>query len=178
MYSPLRLLAASLLAAASLWPITTSAQTDDSSAMVERVRSAYNLAGYQVDAPLTWNWTRPPVSTFRVHDAAHDRVLLVLVYPSQSAAIAGRLQGEAHDEALTGGRALLDSGYGPHLVLGFGPSTWRGDVALVQASESVLANAYTAQAGGMGLDGLTLGQNNAAVDPDFLQALDNGVANL
>jgi hypothetical protein len=176
-HTSLRTFAAALLAAAALWPAAASAQSVEANTHLEQIRSAFSSSGYQVDDSMTWDWTRPPVSTFRVHDAARNRVLMVLVYPSDSAAIAGRLQGQVHDEAQSGGQSI-DSGSGPHLVAGFGPSTWHGNIALVQAAESSLAEAYRAQTDGMGLDGSSLAPSDVAVDLDFLHALESSVANL
>jgi hypothetical protein len=181
MYRSIRFLAMSLVAAACLWPVAAGAQSTDSS-QLEQVRSAFVSAGYQVEEPLTWDWMRPPVSSFRVLDPSHDRVLMVLVYPSSTAAIAGRLQAQAHDDALSGGRPIIDSGVGPHLVLGYGPSTWRGNVALVQSTETELARIYRAQTDrDNGVDRDPLGESAPlalAVDLDFLQALDASVVNL
>jgi hypothetical protein len=183
MHRSIRFLATSLVAAVCLWPAAAGAQSTDSG-QLEQVRAAYASAGYQVEAPLTWDWTRPPVSTFRVRDPGHDhdRVLMVLVYPSSSAAIAGRLQAQAHDEALSGGQPIIDSGVGPHLVFGYGPSTWRGNVALVQSTDSELARIYSTEAyRDMDVDRAPLAESAPLalpVDLDFLQALDTSVINL
>ena len=82
--NPIRSLAAGLAAAMCLWPVAAAAQSTGPT--VEQVRAVYASAGFQVDSALTWDWTSPPVSTFRVHDASQGRELMVLVYPDPAAA--------------------------------------------------------------------------------------------
>src|SRR5205085_12138891 len=88
-------------------------------------------AGYQVDPAYEWEWTSPPVTSFQVHDPVGDRIVMVLVYPSNSAAALARQDASAQRE---------------HLVIGYGPSSWNGNVALVQSSPWQLERAYQAQA--------------------------------
>ena len=147
-------------------------------ATVEQLRSAFNATGYQADPALNWDWTSPPVSSFVVHDARRDRVLMVLVYPSVSAAEAARLQAAARD-ADSG-----QTGAGPHLVNGFGPSVWTGNVALVQTTQSSLDRDYQLQVDrdtGVRVDPDLVREPSlptVAVDLDFQQALETSVANL
>ena len=178
MHRSTRSLLASLAAAACLWPVAAHAQTSAPAVQVEQVRAAFSNAGYQVDTALDWSWMSPPVTSFRVHDAAHDRVLMVLVYPSDTAALAGRLEAEAHEQALNTGQPVASTD-GPHMVIGFGPSTWRGKLALVQSSESELSRVYRAQNDQMVPDPVVDSAPTALlVDLDFLQALDNSAVNL
>jgi len=150
---------------------------------VDQVRSAFNAAGYRVDQANTWDWTRPPVTSFEVHGLNDGRVLMVLVYPSTTAANDALLQAESHEQALNAGQAST-GGSGPHLVAGFGESSWSGNVALVETTESQLDRMYQAQ---MDRDNGILGNEvvlddpaapNIAVDLDFLQALQSSAANL
>jgi hypothetical protein len=174
--------------AACLWPLagTTQAQGAPSArpvATVEQMRGGFNSGGYQVEPPLNWDWLVPPVSTFQVHDVLRDRVLMVLVYPSMSAAEAARAGAEARDRSAS----LIDSGPpapGPHLVIGYGPSVWNANVALVQATQAQLNRIYQVQSdrdNGLYVD-LDLLRESAlatsAVDLDFQQALEASVANL
>src|SRR5579859_37792 len=129
----IRSLAAALAAVVCLWPVAAAAIDEAPSATtgptVEQVRGVFSSAGFQVDPALNWDWMAPPVSTFRVHDAARGRELLVLVYPDAPAAQTARVQAEAHEPAVYADR-------GPHLVIGYGESAWRGNVALVQTTQA------------------------------------------
>ena len=182
MYRLLRPITALVLAAVSVWPLAASAQSDEPGMQIEQVRAAFVSAGYQVESPLNWEWTDPPVSTFRVHDPAHERVLLVLIYPSAGAAAATRLQAEVNDQMRQVGRPVTSAGDGPRLVTGYGPSAWRGNVALVQTTEGELTRAFRAQNDRDNtMDGAPLAElppTNVAVDLDFVQALVTSVANL
>jgi hypothetical protein len=165
-----RSVAAVVAAAMCLWPMAVAAQ--DASPPVaqilmttEQARTALAEAGYQVDEALNWEWTSPPVSAFRVHDAAQGRVLMVLVYPNTDATELARSRG-------------------PHLVVGFGESVWKGNVALVQTNQTDLDRVYrwlNDRASGMPLNqnsGADPSQPSVAVDLDFLQALNASVVNL
>lgn len=179
----IRSLAASLAATVCLWPLAASAQPQvvpptTSGMSVEQVRDSFSSAGFQVDTPLTWEWTSPPLSSMQVHDPAHDRVLLALVYPDAVAADLGRRQAQAADTAQN------SSGLGPHLVPGYGHSVWRGNVALVQTTESQLARMFQIQNdrdNGMDVQRDLVQEPDLpgyAVDLDFQQALDNSAVNL
>jgi hypothetical protein len=164
MHSSVRSFAAGLAAALCLWPVAAAAQT--TSPTVEQVRAVYASAGFQVDSALNWDWTSPPVGTFRVHDASQGRELMVLVYPDAAS-------------------AQIALSRGPRLVVGYGESVWRGNVALVQTTQAELDSAFKLQNdrdNGM----LTFepylvrepGLPTYAVDLDFLHALEISAANL
>ena len=182
MHRVLHLTTGVLLALACAWPAMSNAQSVDSSVQLEQVRTAFVAAGYQVENPLIWEWMQPPVSTFRVHDTAQDRVLLVLVYPSARAAVDARLQAEVNDQMRQAGRPVTSGGEGPHLVAGCGPSSWLGNVALVQTTEGELTRTFRAvHAVDDPMDAtpvVALPLANVAVDFDFVQALVTSVANL
>jgi len=177
-----------LAAIVCLWPAPGSAQAERSPqpSVVEttdQVRAAFVGAGYDVGQPDSWNWTSPPVTTFQVRDAGRDRVLMVLVYSSTTAAEAARLEAEVHEQALNGGIPML-SDSGPHILVGYGPSVWNGSVALVQTTESELAQAYQAQVDldtiqHIGVD-LADGGNRTPppVDADFQKLLYTSLVNL
>src|SRR5262249_20688474 len=144
-----------------LVPVVASAQAQElppaspNVQTVEQARQAFSGAGYTVDAAHTWDWTSPSFSSFQVHDTTRDRVLIVLVYPSAAAAETARLQAASHEQSLNGGEEV-----GPHLVIGYGPSTWSGNVAMVQTTGSNLHWLYQAR----------LHQDSDLhVDPDLVQ---------
>jgi hypothetical protein len=178
-----------LAAIVCLWPAQGSAQTEPSpylSSVVEsadHVRAAFVAAGYDVGQPDSWNWTSPPVTTFQVRDAGQDRVLMVFVYSSTTAADAARLEAEAHEQALNGGIPML-SDSGPHLIVGYGPSLWDGSVALVQTTQSELARAYQSQvdrdaAQHLDVHNADAGHSTAPpVDADFQEVLQSSLVNL
>jgi len=160
----IRSLAAGLAAAMCLWPVVVAAQSTGPT--VEQVRAVYASAGFQVDSALNWDWTSPPVSTFRVHDASQGRELMVLVYPDPAA-------------------AQLASSRGSRLVVGYGESVWRGNVALVQTTQAELDRAFQLQNdrdnGVLSIEPSVVREPASpgyAVDLDFLQALENSAANI
>jgi hypothetical protein len=150
---------------------------------VEQAREAFSSAGYTVDQAHSWDWASPPFSSFQVQDPARDRVLMVLVYPSITAAQTARVQAAAHDPTQDGASAEA-SDVSPHLAVGYGMSTWSGNVALVQTTGSDLRRLYQTQIdqdNDLYIDpdlALAPNQTGLAVDSDFLQALQNGVVNL
>jgi hypothetical protein len=173
----------SALAVVTLWPVAAAAQTEPQPMTVDQARNAFTGAGYTVDRANSWDWTRPPVTSFEVHGRNDDRVLMVLVYPSMTDASDARQLADSHEQTFSPGQPL-PSGSGPHLVSGFGMSTWSGNVALVQTTETQLERAYQAQADrDNGIVGDTVVADDpsapsTAVDLDFLQALQNGAVNL
>jgi hypothetical protein len=151
--------------------------------IIEPVRAAFAGAGFQVDEPITWNWTAPPVTTLRVRDLERGRVLTVLVYPSAAAALTARLQAQTSEgEQKTGEPKASDRG--PHLIDGFGESVWLGYVALVETSQSELdrrEQLLIERDLGVYVDPERVratSQPRFAVEQDFQQALTNTVANL
>src|SRR6266568_5686437 len=186
MHRSIRSIAASRAAAVCLWPVAAGAQQTQplpaTGLSVDQARQAFAGAGFQVDEALNWSWTSPPVNSFQVHDP-NGRILMVLVYGSTTAAEAERFQAEAHEQALQQPIQSV-SGMGPHLVIGYGNSVWRGNVALVQTTQSELNRAYQSQQdrdNGLFVERTAIDEAGApllAVDPDFQQALDNGAVNL
>jgi len=175
-----RSIAASLAAVVCLWPVAISAQEAPlpaSGLTVDQARGVFSGAGYKVEPPLDWDWTAPPVSTFRVLDPG-GRVLMVFVYADSDVAEAERLQ------TLKNERLIDPAVTSPHLVVGFGQSIWRGNVALVQSTQSELQRLAEAQSNRenaiyveeVAAPAPTL--PTFAVDVDFQQALDFGAANL
>jgi len=171
-----------LLGAALTLPGVAAAQSAPTMTVVQ-ARSAFSSAGYTLEAAHAWDWTRPPVTSFEVHGQHDDRILMVLVYPSMTAAQDALLQAESHEQALNPGNPI-GSGSGPHLVSGFGASAWSGNVALVQTSQKQLERLYQWQAdrdNGLVTDQVILddpAMPTIAVDLDFLAALQSAVVNL
>jgi hypothetical protein len=122
--------------AVCVWPAAVVQAQDvphsDVTLTVDQVRGTFAGAGFQIDGVHNWDWTSPPVSTVQIHDQSSGRVLMALVYPSSAAAQAARFQAQAREPADQSGS------YGPHLVAGFGPSLWHGNVALQQTTQSEL----------------------------------------
>jgi hypothetical protein len=163
-------------------PLGAAAQPAPSAGLtVDQVRSSFSSAGFQVDQAHTWDWTSPPVTTLQVQDGSDDRVLLVLVYASPTAAQAARLQAEDREQLHNPGSFTAD---GPRLVEGYGPSVWNNNVALVETTRSELAGLYQRQldiANGVDVQPDRVVQQsvpNAAVGLDFQQALTSSVVNL
>jgi hypothetical protein len=181
-----RVVACSLLMASALWPVAGSAQTEPRNAppiTVEQVRDAFGGAGYALDESRAWDWTWPPVTTFEVHGRSDGRVLMVLVYPSMTAATDARLMAERHEQSLNVGDRVV-RGSGPHLVSGYGLSVWNDNVALVQSSEVQLERLYDAEtnrdmraSGDVGVVG-DPSTPDISVDVDFLQALRGSAVSL
>jgi hypothetical protein len=148
----------------------------------DQVRNQFISQGFQADAPVTWYTTN--ATSFRVYDtreSAAGRVLMVLVYPDLATAQSERSQAEAHEAT-----DALSSGSGPHLVPSYGPSTWLGNVALVESTWGQLAQMYAAEHA-QDDPGASTSANlmqpatppvMRAVDVDFLTALNNGTVNL
>jgi hypothetical protein len=108
----------------------THAVTDPAS--VESVRAEFLARGFEVGAAVHWTWPTPGLTTFSVRDGLADRILLVLVYP----------------DVITADRERLRvAGDLTPVVAGYGPSTWRGNVAIVQSSEYELRRAYGGESG-------------------------------
>jgi hypothetical protein len=110
-------------------PLTAAAQpaqpSPSPSLTVDQVRDSFTSDGFQVDQPHTWDWTSPPVTSFQVHDQTGARVLMVLVYANSAAAHTARRQAQANEQA----QDSASTASGPHLVEGYGPSLWNGNVA-------------------------------------------------
>jgi hypothetical protein len=165
-------------------PLTAAAQPAQPafapSITVDQVRDSFISHGYQVDQPHTWDWMSPPFTSFQVHDQTNNRVLMVLVYANSAAAHTARLQAQANENAQDSGSAAN----GPHLVDGYGPSAWNGNVGLVQTTQSELDRLFQAQidrSNDLDVDSnavLEPSPPSVAVDFDFQLALDNSAVNL
>ena len=135
----------------------------------EQVRAEYLQHGFRASEPLTW-WTDGS-TTFTVEDSTErgspsGRILLVIVYPDAATAEAGRRDGA-------------------HLVPGYGPSIFRGNVALVQTTRAEQARRYAAEvarddptSAGIGAAPEPLAEPSSPVGLDFLAVVQGGLADL
>lgn len=107
-----------LLAALYMWPMPASAQEGSEAPLsLYRLREGFISAGFWVSEPVSWDWTSPPFSTVQVRDPASARVLMVLAYPTTSAALTARHQAENAEYAHRPVAPIV-GGTGPHLVPG------------------------------------------------------------
>jgi hypothetical protein len=149
----------------------------------DQIRDAFSTAGYQVDQAHAWNWTSPQVTSFQVHDSTTGRVIMVLVYPSATAAETAQLDAAMHEQAVDA-VGLTDDAVAPHLIAGYGRSVWVGNVAMVQTTQADIEREYQAQIdrdNGLGVlppASAKAAQAESSVDVDFLQALQRGTVNL
>jgi hypothetical protein len=130
------------------------------------------------DPIIDWAWRTPSAQTFlrtfEVHDGIDQRVVMVLVFPSREAAgfLRGVLQQEENERP------------DPRLVAGYGPSVWRGNVALVESTEPIRARVGQLQSdqhNGMYEDPSASPDSlepGIAVDLDFQQALNGSDVNI
>jgi hypothetical protein len=136
---------------------------------VDDVRTSFVSGGFQVDQPHAWTWMNPPFTSLQIHDPASHRVLMLMIYPDSAAARTARTHALAHDP----GQAE------PHLIEGYGPSVWNGNVAMVQSTRSELDHLFQTRmddASGVEVDTNLAWEHSVTadtVDMDFLQALDN-----
>jgi hypothetical protein len=176
MYLHLQRLMGILMAAiVCQWPMIASAQSQTYPVTVDRAYAQFASAGYQVEPITRWGWTSPSMSTFVVHDPTTERVLMVMVFPTEDIASVFRGRISAHFES---------EASDPHIISGYGRSAWFSNVGLVQSTESQLAQIAQLQANEE--NGIydnpeaasALRAPDIAVDLDFQQALRNSVVNL
>ena len=147
----------------------TSASAQSIVLTPEQVRTQFLSEGFQTSEPIKW-WTNGSTS-FTVEDPTEQnspsaRVLMVIVYAdADSAAV------ERHD--------------GAHLVPGYGPSVFQGNVALMQSTRSELSRRYATELNAndptyvpSGAAADVLAEPGYSVGRDFLAVLQDGVANL
>jgi hypothetical protein len=71
----------------ALLPHAAAAQSlAPSDATLDELQTYFTTRGYQVEAPLTWDWLAPAVTTFRVRDPRGPRQLLVEVFADEASA--------------------------------------------------------------------------------------------
>jgi hypothetical protein len=142
-----------------------TSSTVDPNWNVDQARQGFVIAGFDVDQPIYWAWTSPPVTTFAVHDHGRGRTIMVLTYRDAASAQAAR-------------------GHVQPLVLGYGRAVWRGNVALVQTSTRVLEYRFQLQTevdNGLYVEPAVMHEwdtVSAGVDADIELAPDQSTANL
>jgi hypothetical protein len=109
---------------ASLVLATAHAQSAGYPLSADQVRAEFASFGYEAGSSVYWTWSTPGLTTFQVREPASARVLMVLVYPDMATASAERARA-----------ARFEGDLSPSLIPGYGPSTWRDNVALVQSNE-------------------------------------------
>ena len=169
---------AALSASTSAAAVQTGSQASVPSVTmsVAEVRDSFVSGGFQVDQPHVWTWMNPPFTSLQIHDPASQRVLMLMIYPDSASARTARMQALAHDS----GQAE------PHLIEGYGPSVWNGNVAMVESTQSELDHVLQTRlddTNGVEVDTNLAWEHsvsNDAVDLDFQQALvvNSGVVNL
>lgn len=180
MYRSINLALVSTAFAMCLWtttapPVLAEDAQPRSTLSTGQVRAAFDSAAYHLSEPHTWSWVQPPFTAFHVSAAGSDRVWTVIVYPDVAAADQARLAA-APGQLLT---ATITNG--PRLVVGFGPSVWYGNVAVVQSTESRLEQLYLLHTerdnGVYEVADPSIERPNDAVDLDVQTALENGAVN-
>ncbi len=163
-------LSMSAAAAPALAPEPTPALTWS----VDEVRGSFNRAGLVVDEPYGWGWLSPGYTSVKVHDW-DGRIVLAMIYRDASEAAVARAQAERQELERDPSTSVAGT---PHLVESHGRSAWRGNLALVQSSESQqnrLFGLSSDRANGVELSAADV-QADAllarSVDADLLQALD------
>jgi hypothetical protein len=75
--------------------------------------------------------------------AADYRIVMAIVFPSPEAAIAAHQNAHQAAEARLGASHAFSDDFGPQLLVGYGGSVWRSNVALVESSMRTLASLYS-----------------------------------
>jgi hypothetical protein len=168
-----------------VFPTVANAQSAPSSPLsAEQVQSEFLNAGYQIDQAVHWDFSG--VTTFRIQAPAgraaiDGRVLMVLVYPDTATADIERERAVERQRMQSEGPLSIEQVENPILVPGYGPSTWRQNVGVVQSTMSTLERFYAAEsdrenAAAYNFNGDTLarpsGPMTMAVDMELLTALD------
>ncbi len=122
-------------------PIVAAVQADGRSGAsggvdVDAVRLVLESAGYAVGAPVP-SGDQTLVVEAR---AAGGRIVRAFVYRDAQAAGAAHQQAYAQQATPVGGSHSDSDDAGPQLLSGFGASTWRRNIALVQSSPETFAD--------------------------------------
>jgi hypothetical protein len=98
----IRTLVAVFTTAVCLWPASLAASAQEAERVeqtltVAQIRGTYLEAGFVLDQPNHWDWTSPPVTSFRIRDRTSDRTLMVLIYADGAAAQTARVHAQAQN---------------------------------------------------------------------------------
>jgi hypothetical protein len=158
-----------------VWQLGASAQAftpeDGPDLQVDTVREALQATGYVVSAPMAWE-ERATVIEAHAADGVH--VVRAFVFSDRQAAAAAHGQAYARLASING--TVQDSNdTGPQLLSGYGASTWRRNVALVQSSPDTFAQLVPAEVDCWDLAqlGPDLSQPTYRVDSSLVALLDN-----
>ena len=130
----------------AVWPVQVGAQeaNPDGYLTTNQVQTAYTAQGYEVERTVQWGtastWSRVTglvVSDRPASASIRGRVVMVLIFPNQASADRNRDLASEQDQ--TSGTARPPAGQGPHLMGGYGYSTWFENVAIVEASDDLEA---------------------------------------
>jgi hypothetical protein len=75
--------------------------------------------------------------------AADYRIVMAIVYANPEAATAAHQKAHTQAEARLGERYPFSNDFGPQLLVGYGGSVWRSNVALVETTSRTLASLYS-----------------------------------
>ena len=170
-FGAMRLIGAALLGIGLLPPVAEAAASD---LTPDEVRAVYVDGGMVASTP---TYSTDGVAMFSVQRAgelnpAHPALRVFVYLSAESAADEHRLA-HARDEARRNATLAYSDDVGPQLLLGYGPSLWRGNVALVQVAPSDDVGAH-AQEIECGIDGVAITpQPRTTVTPGYQAALDN-----
>ncbi len=186
--------AVSILVTASSAALTAEsagAASDTIALAPVQARTVFLGCGYQVGNPGSTTTGRYIVLRDVGSDLAQDdpnadyRIAMAVVYTDVAAASAAHQQAHRRAEEVTGSPHTFSNDNGPQLLEGYGGSVWRGNVALVQTRKRTLDSMYTSddQTGAIALARPELAKlgfvdsfADYAVDHDFVDCLDNGLA--
>jgi hypothetical protein len=130
-----------------LWPLGVSPHAADPvpapDLSVDSVRQRLQAAGYAVGAPAAWD---EHALLIEARAADGVRVVRAFVYRDAQAAAVAHRRAQAHQAGSSAGVLPDSDDAGPQLLSGFGASTWRRNVALVQSSPGTFAELMPAEA--------------------------------
>ena len=168
------------------WSPQAAAAEPGPAMTASEVRALFVSQGYRAEGQVTW-WTNH-VTSFSVFDPTEQasptaRIIMVLVYPDIATALVERSRAEASEAAETA-RAFTDT-HGPHLVPGYGFSTWRDNVAVVQTTQGDLQRRFSEELDWINMVGAQpevaargTAQAPQAVDLDILRVLNRATVDL
>ena len=116
--------------------------------------------------------------------AADYRIVMAIVFASPEAANAAHQKAHTQAEARLGEQHAFSNDFGPQLLVGYGGSVWRSNVALVESTSRTLASLYSYddQMGEARIArpelfelGFSPKLNEYAVDRDVVGCLEGGV---
>jgi hypothetical protein len=116
-------------------PTAVAAESTPGAWSVDDVQSAFQRAGYVTGTPAPWSDEASMLAVWAPEGAPpNGPVLRVFVYADAAAASAAHRRAHANDEARRNRPIAASDDRGPQLLTGYGASTWRRNIALVQAS--------------------------------------------